>query len=69
MKYGLVLAILLLSGGAQAQNKYLCCDLAAGATSTACVAAAQPCAQKATYSVMISDLDVAAAQESASRRG
>ncbi len=65
MKYGLVLTVLLLGGRAEAQNKYLCCDLAAGATSTACVAQDQVCMQTGTYSVMITDLDVAEAQESA----
>ena len=65
MKCGIVLALLLVGGAAQAQNKYLCCDLAAGATSTACVASAQACAQKASYSVMLSDLNIADAQLSA----
>ena len=62
MKYGFVLAIVvsvlvaLPSARAHAQNKYLCCDLAAGAASTPCVAQAASCVPSATYSLRLSDV-------------
>ncbi|HEY6476361.1 MAG TPA: hypothetical protein VI456_07235 [Polyangia bacterium] len=52
-----LLGVLAFASSAHAQNRYLCCDLAAGDTSTACVASAQACTQQASFSVMLSDLD------------
>jgi hypothetical protein len=60
------LAIVLLSiavaRGAQAQNLYLCCDLAIR-TDGSCISQSTPCAESTQYGIALSNVSVSAAQE------
>ena len=51
-----LLVVAGLAGTARAQDKFLCCDLDAGATSAACTGQADPCARTGNFSVQLSDV-------------